>query len=120
MSRGPGRIERAVAALLQANPNATFTVSEIAERIYQVKHATASQIQSVRRALRHVLIRPAPGTMATRPAATVAEVKLDLKHNRELLQAQGGKDGKGAASGHGLAPLSCGGGGGYLLNDESR
>lgn len=35
MSRGPGKIERALLALFAANPSAAFTVEELAEVIYR-------------------------------------------------------------------------------------
>jgi hypothetical protein len=57
MSRGPGRVEREIEALLLAHPDATFTVSEIARHVFGLKTVTPAQSRSVRRALRHVFER---------------------------------------------------------------
>ena len=34
MSRGPGRIERAIAAILDGEPNNAFTTEDLCERVY--------------------------------------------------------------------------------------
>ena len=34
MSRGPGRIERAIAAILDAEPDNAFTTEDLCERVY--------------------------------------------------------------------------------------
>jgi hypothetical protein len=53
MSRGPGRIERAIEALLSgAAPAETFTVSELARRVYgYIEVVSPRHTISVRRAL---------------------------------------------------------------------
>ena len=38
MSKGPRRIERAIAELLDREPDNTFTTEELCEKIYRTKH----------------------------------------------------------------------------------
>jgi hypothetical protein len=59
MSRGPGRIERAIETLLSAaRPHETFTVSEIARRVYgYIEVVSGQHTASVRRALINVCKR---------------------------------------------------------------
>jgi hypothetical protein len=59
MSRGPGAIQRAIETLLTASPDESFTVSEIARRVYggHLEVVSRSRTVSVHRALIKVLRR---------------------------------------------------------------
>ncbi len=57
MSRGPGKIERAIAALLDGNPDMAATAEELAERVYGIAAVEHKHIVSVLRALRRLAQR---------------------------------------------------------------
>jgi hypothetical protein len=57
MSRGPGKIERAIAALLDGNPDMAVTAEELAERVYGIAAVEHKHIVSVLRALRRLAQR---------------------------------------------------------------
>jgi hypothetical protein len=57
MSRGPGKIERAVAALLDGNPDMAVTAEELARRVYGIVAVEHKHIVSVLRALRRLAQR---------------------------------------------------------------
>ena len=54
MSRGPGKIERAIAALLDGSPDMAVTAEELAERVYGTAAVEHKHIVSVLRALRRL------------------------------------------------------------------
>jgi hypothetical protein len=67
MSRGPGRVQRAIEALLHAEPDATFTVTDLVRHVYGSDAiGTPAQRRSVHRAVRHVLARNASWSKASR------------------------------------------------------
>jgi hypothetical protein len=55
MSRGPGRIERAIRALLDANPDRAFTTDELCEHCYPVVAIEKKHMVAVLRAAMNVL-----------------------------------------------------------------
>jgi len=57
MSRGPGKIERAIAALLDGNPDMAVTTEELAERVYGVGTVEKKHTVSLLRALRRLAQR---------------------------------------------------------------
>ena len=57
MSLGPGRIERAIAALLDGNPDIAVTTEELAERVYGITAVERKHTVSVLRALRRLAQR---------------------------------------------------------------
>ena len=57
MSRGSGKIERAIAALLDGNPDMAVTAEELAERVYGIAAVEHKHIVSVLRALRRLAQR---------------------------------------------------------------
>jgi hypothetical protein len=57
MSRGPGKIERTIAALLDSNPDMAVTAEELAERVYGIAAVEHKHIVSVLRALRRLTQR---------------------------------------------------------------
>jgi hypothetical protein len=57
MSRAPNRVEREIEALLLGQPDATFTVSEIARHVFNTTVVARAHSGLVRRALDHVLAR---------------------------------------------------------------
>ena len=38
MCRGPGRIERAIAAIFEKHPKRSFTTDELCMRVYRLRH----------------------------------------------------------------------------------
>jgi hypothetical protein len=52
MSRGPGKIERALHALLASEPDGAFTIRELCERVYQVAQVEKKHRVSVLNALK--------------------------------------------------------------------
>jgi hypothetical protein len=57
VSRGPGKIERAIAALLDGNPDMAMTTAELVERVYGVVTIEMKHTVSVLRALRRLAQR---------------------------------------------------------------
>jgi hypothetical protein len=56
VSRGPGRLERAIRALCDANPDAVFATEELAAHCYPAApEIERKHLVAVRRAMRHVL-----------------------------------------------------------------
>jgi hypothetical protein len=56
VSRGPGRLERAIRALCDANPDAVFTTEELVAHCYPAApEIERKHLVAVRRAMRHVL-----------------------------------------------------------------
>jgi hypothetical protein len=57
MSQGPGRAERAIAAILDQEPDNAFTVEELCRRVYRVNRAEKEHRLSALRAARKLAIR---------------------------------------------------------------
>jgi hypothetical protein len=57
MSLESDHVEQEIEAMLKANPDATFTITELCQRVFGTEAVTLAQNSSVRRALRDVLLR---------------------------------------------------------------
>jgi hypothetical protein len=57
MSKGPGRIERAIAAILDAEPDNAFTTEDLCKRIYKVEEVEKRHRVAVLRAAANVMKR---------------------------------------------------------------
>lgn len=85
MSRGPGKIERAVAAALEGNPSGTFTVEELGLLAYPgVNQIEKKHRVAVMRAVRNV----APPNWGLKSAGCVRGVQYIL-YNRTNLRSTG-------------------------------
>ena len=61
MSKGPGKTQRALAALIEANPGGAWPFEDLAERIYGTALFTRAQKSAIGRALKTMRL---PGTWA--------------------------------------------------------
>jgi hypothetical protein len=58
MSRGPGRIQQEIAALIAANPDGAWTTADLCRHIYEVKTIEKKHSVAVARALRSMELPP--------------------------------------------------------------
>jgi hypothetical protein len=72
MSRGPGWVEREVAAAIQADPSNAFTVLELSERIYGCSEPEKKHRVSVLRAARRLAKEPSPYGLISRQGVGAA------------------------------------------------
>jgi hypothetical protein len=61
MSKGPGKTQRAIAALIEANPGGAWPFEDLAKRIYGTALFTRAQKSAIGRALKTMRL---PGTWA--------------------------------------------------------
>ena len=66
MSKGFGKIQRTIAALIKAEPDGAWAYEHLAERIYGTAPFTRAQKNAIGRALAHMRL---PGTWAVRQAS---------------------------------------------------
>jgi hypothetical protein len=91
MSRGPGRIERAIAALFQRNPDAAFTVDQACALVFgiEIKAIRETQRKSLARAAKHYASKCA-AEAATEAAAVNAALPRGTPYD-ELVRRRSGR-----------------------------